>query len=72
MEVPETAGDVSTTGTEVFVSRAGQLLGTIIVADTVRPEARAAIASLRAMRIQPSCSPVMRVRSPQLLRANLI
>ena len=53
VEVPDTAGDVSTTGTEVFVSRAGQLLGTIIVADTVRPEARAAISSLRAMHIRP-------------------
>jgi heavy metal translocating P-type ATPase len=53
VEVPKTAGDVSTTGTEVFVSRAGQLLGTIIVADTVRPEACAAISSLRGMRIRP-------------------
>ena len=32
---------------EVFVARNGQFLGTIVIADTVRPEARRAIASLR-------------------------
>ena len=51
--VPERASDISAIGTEVFVSRAGRFLGTIIVADTVRPEARAAISSLRAMHIRP-------------------
>ena len=36
----------------VFVARDGQLLGMIMIADTVRPEACAAIASLREMGIQ--------------------
>jgi heavy metal translocating P-type ATPase len=37
---------------EVVVARNGQVLGTIMIADTVRPEARAAIASLRERGIQ--------------------
>jgi heavy metal translocating P-type ATPase len=52
VEVPLKAADVFNEGTEVFVARAGQLLGTILLADLVRPEARAAISSLTAMGIQ--------------------
>lgn len=37
---------------EVFVARDGQFLGTTMIADTVRPEARASIASLREMGIR--------------------
>jgi P-type Cu+ transporter len=37
---------------QVFVARDGQLLGTITIADPVRPEARAAISSLRHMGIR--------------------
>ena len=40
------------TASPVFVARDGQLLGTILIADTVRPEARTAIASLRQMGIR--------------------
>jgi Cd2+/Zn2+-exporting ATPase/Cu+-exporting ATPase len=39
-------------GSEVFVARAGKLLGAITVADTVRPEARAAVETLHRMGIQ--------------------
>ena len=38
-----------TTGAEVFVARGGRLLGWLVVADTVRPEARQAVQSLKAM-----------------------
>ena len=37
---------------EVLVARAGALLGAIVVADTVRPEARQAIAAIHAMGIK--------------------
>ena len=37
---------------EVFVARDGQFLGAIVIADTVRPEARRAIASLDRMNIR--------------------
>ena len=37
---------------EVFVARAGTLLGAIVIADTVRPEARQAIAAIHAMGIK--------------------
>jgi heavy metal translocating P-type ATPase len=51
--VPPLAERIPIIGTEVFVSRDRQFLGTIIVADKVRPEASAAISSLREMRIRP-------------------
>jgi len=38
---------------EVFVARNAQFLGTIVIADTVRPEARRAVASLERMNIRP-------------------
>jgi Cu+-exporting ATPase len=37
---------------EVFVARNGQFLGAIVIADTVRPEARRAVASLHRMNIR--------------------
>ncbi len=37
---------------EVFVARAGTLLGAIVIADSVRPEARQAIAAIHAMGIK--------------------
>jgi P-type E1-E2 ATPase len=37
---------------EVFVARGGRLLGTIIVADTIRPEAKQAIEALHRMGIR--------------------
>ena len=40
------------TGSEVFVARDGHLLGTIIVADTVRPEAKRAVEALHRMGIR--------------------
>lgn len=40
------------TGSEIFVTRGGRLLGSIIVADTVRPEARRAIEALDRMGIR--------------------
>jgi P-type Cu+ transporter len=39
----------ATTGSEIFVARAGRFLGTLQVADTLRPEAKNAIQSLKAM-----------------------
>jgi heavy metal translocating P-type ATPase len=42
----------SKAGTEVLVARAGKFLGTLRVADTLRPEAKEAIQSLKAMRLR--------------------
>jgi heavy metal translocating P-type ATPase len=39
-------------GTEVFVARAGRVLGAIVVADTVRTESRAAVETLQRMGIE--------------------
>jgi len=39
-------------GAAVFVARGGQFLGTLRIADTIRPEAKNAIASLKAMRLK--------------------
>jgi heavy metal translocating P-type ATPase len=39
-------------GSEIFVARGGQFLGTLQVADTLRPEAKAAIQSLKSMRLR--------------------
>jgi Cd2+/Zn2+-exporting ATPase/Cu+-exporting ATPase len=41
-----------TGGSEVFVARYGAVLGAIIVADTVRPEARAAVETMHQMGIE--------------------
>ena len=49
----ETADDVtSTAASEVLVAKDGRLLGTISVADTIRPEAAQAVADLKAMGIR--------------------
>jgi P-type Cu+ transporter len=40
------------TGSEVFVARGGQFLGTLVVADLLRPEAKEAIQALRSMRLR--------------------
>ena len=45
------AGD-RTTGAEVFVARRGSLLGWLVIADTVRPEARKAVQSLKSMNLR--------------------
>ncbi|NUN51340.1 MAG: cation-translocating P-type ATPase, partial [Planctomycetaceae bacterium] len=45
-------GATPSTGTEVLVARAGRLLGTIEVADALRPEAAEAVSALRAMGIR--------------------
>jgi P-type E1-E2 ATPase len=50
--VPAAAGQDVATGSEVFVARDGRLLGSIAVADTVRPEAKRAIATLHRMGIR--------------------
>jgi heavy metal translocating P-type ATPase len=50
--VSATCGQETEAGAEVFVARDRQLLGSIIVADTIRPEAGHAIASLHRMRLR--------------------
>ncbi len=42
-------GDSSDGASEVFVARAGQLLGSIRIADVLRPEAKNAVATMRSM-----------------------
>lgn len=44
--------DGNSTGTEVFVARGGKFLGALRIADTLRPEAKEAIRSLKAMRLK--------------------
>ena len=39
-------------GSEIFVARGGRFLGTLQIADTLRPEAKDAIRSLKAMRLR--------------------
>jgi len=41
-----------TRGAEIFVARRGSLLGWLVIADTVRPEARQAVQSLKAMNLR--------------------
>jgi heavy metal translocating P-type ATPase len=43
---------VSDAAAEVFVARDGRFIGTILIADTIRPEARRAIEALARMRIR--------------------
>jgi heavy metal translocating P-type ATPase len=40
------------TGSEIFVARGGRFLGTLEIADTLRPEAKDAIQSLKSMRLR--------------------
>jgi heavy metal translocating P-type ATPase len=44
--------EVSAAATEIVVARGGTCLGTILIADTVRPEARSAIQHLRRLGLQ--------------------
>jgi Cu+-exporting ATPase len=52
VEVQKGLASNSNAASEVFVARNGHLLGAIVVADTIRTEARHAIASLRRMNIR--------------------
>jgi Cd2+/Zn2+-exporting ATPase/Cu+-exporting ATPase len=52
IEVPRDLGEAADTSSEVFVARDGRLLGAILIADTVRPEARRAIEALNRMGIR--------------------
>lgn len=50
--IPPAIEDGSGAGTEVFVAREGLLLGRIVMGDTVRPEAKQALAALHALGIR--------------------
>jgi heavy metal translocating P-type ATPase len=50
--VQVTRGNGPNTGSEIFVARRGQFLGTLQIADNLRPEAQQAIASLKSMRLK--------------------
>ncbi len=52
IEVPRNFAVGANTCSEVFVARDGRLLGAIIIADTVRPEARRAVETLNRMGIR--------------------
>lgn len=45
-------GSPDGTGSEVLVARDGRLLGAVRIADALRPEAKAAVAALRSLRIR--------------------
>ena len=49
IDVPAQLTDGQATASEVYVARNGQLLGAVVVADTLRPEAQAAIRALTAL-----------------------
>ena len=70
VKVPKDLASNIDAASEVFVARDGQFLGAIVIADTVRPEARRSIASLDRMNIRPIYSPVTPSRSPMLSRVN--
>jgi Cd2+/Zn2+-exporting ATPase/Cu+-exporting ATPase len=52
IEVPRNAPAGADSASEAFVARDGRLLGAIVIADTVRPEARRAIEALNRMGIR--------------------
>ncbi|MGH7248078.1 MAG: heavy metal translocating P-type ATPase, partial [Pseudomonadota bacterium] len=52
VEVPRDLAAGSDPASEVFVARGGRLLGAIVIADTLRPEARPAIEALNRMGIR--------------------
>jgi Cd2+/Zn2+-exporting ATPase/Cu+-exporting ATPase len=52
ISVPALSAHSADTGSEIFVARERHLLGSISVADTIRPEAKRAIDALHAMHIQ--------------------
>jgi heavy metal translocating P-type ATPase len=47
-----THGNSRGTESEIFVARGGQFLGTLIIADLLRPEAKEAIQALKSMRLR--------------------
>ncbi|MFI5180628.1 MAG: heavy metal translocating P-type ATPase [Thermoanaerobaculia bacterium] len=51
IEVPEASGD-GDAASEILVARGERLLGVILVADALRPEAVAAVRSMKAMRLR--------------------
>lgn len=53
VEMPKDFDSNIDAASQVFVARAGKFLGAIVIADSVRPEARVAIASLHRMNIRP-------------------
>ncbi len=52
VELPEIAGSSAAQGSQVFVARDGCFLGTVVIADSLRPEARRAIEMFDRMGIQ--------------------
>jgi P-type Cu+ transporter len=52
IEVPSDFAGVGHASSLVFVARAGRLLGAIVVADTIRPEARRAVEAFKRMGIR--------------------
>jgi heavy metal translocating P-type ATPase len=50
--VPLTRAHEHSAGSEVFVARGGQFLGTLVIADLLRPEAKEAIRALKSMRLR--------------------
>jgi Cu+-exporting ATPase len=49
---PEAVAEAPDAAAEVFVARDGRFIGTILIADTIRPEARRAVEALARMRIR--------------------
>jgi Cd2+/Zn2+-exporting ATPase/Cu+-exporting ATPase len=45
-------GNTHGTGSEIFVARRGQFLGTLVIADLLRPEAKEAIRAMKSMRLR--------------------
>jgi Cd2+/Zn2+-exporting ATPase/Cu+-exporting ATPase len=52
VDVQGSTGSEAEAGAEIFVAQDRRLLGSIVVADTIRPEARRAIAALHGMNIK--------------------
>ena len=52
IKIPLASPQPNDTGSEIFVARDGHLLGSILVADTIRPEAKRAVEALHRMRIR--------------------
>jgi Cd2+/Zn2+-exporting ATPase/Cu+-exporting ATPase len=50
--MPPAANEGAAVGSEVFLARDGRLLGSILVADALRPEAKRAVAALHRMRLR--------------------
>jgi heavy metal translocating P-type ATPase len=50
--IPLTRAHEHSTGSEVFVARGGKFLGTLVIADLLRPEAKEAIQALKSMRLR--------------------